>query len=266
MGARVLKVMVAVKRVIDYQVKVRVRSDGQGIETQNVKMSLNPFDEIALEEAVRMKERGQVSEIVAISIGPSSVAESLRQALAMGADQAIHLLIDDSVRLEPAVIAKILSQQIQAQQNGLNIDLILMGKQAIDDDCHQTPQMLAAYLNWPQATCVSKIVSSEDNVVDGSWLTVTEEVDGGLCERRIKLPAVISVDLRLNEPRFVSLPNLMKAKAKPIQTISIDLSSQLDLKNKTKALKYETPPPRIAGKKYASIKEILQLLHQQGDL
>jgi electron transfer flavoprotein beta subunit len=164
------------------------------------------------------------------------------------------------------VIAKILSQQIQAQQNGQNIDLILMGKQAIDDDCHQTPQMLAAYLNWPQATCVSKIEFNKNNVAHDSWLQVTEEVDGGLCERRIKLPAVISVDLRLNEPRFLSLPNLMKAKAKPIQTISIDLSSRLDLINKSNTLKYETPQPRIAGKKYASIKEILQLLHLQGDL
>jgi electron transfer flavoprotein beta subunit len=257
--------MVAVKRVIDYQVKVRVRPDGRGIETQNVKMSLNPFDEIALEEALRMKEQGHVKEILAISIGPLSVAESLRQALAMGADHAVHLLIDESLRLEPAVIAKLLSEQIKAQQDKQQTDLVMMGKQAIDDDCHQTPQMLAAYLNWPQATCVSKLVLGENTDV-GTWLGVTEEVDGGLCERRIKLPAVVSVDLRLNEPRFVSLPNLMKAKAKPIQTIPIDLSLVLDGGNKSRTLKYETPPSRIAGKKYASIKEILQLLHQQGDL
>src|ERR1700756_2832767 len=200
-----MRVLVPVKRVIDYNVKVRVKPDGTGVELANVKMSMNPFDEIAVEEAIRLKEAGKATEIVAVSIGPQQAAETIRTALAMGADRGILVKVDAIV--EPLAVAKILKGIAEAEQPGL----IILGKQAIDDDCNQTGQMLAALLKWPQGTFASKVV------VDGEGVEVTREVDGGLQTVRLKLPAIVTTDLRLNEPRYASLPNIMKAKKKPIE-------------------------------------------------
>src|SRR5712692_9652068 len=199
-----MKVLVAVKRVVDFNVKVRVRADGTGVETANVKMSMNPFDEIAVEEAVRLKEAGVATEIIAISVGSAQCQETLRTALAIGADRAI--LVETAAETQPLAVAKILKAIVAREQPGL----VIMGKQAIDDDCNQTGQMLAALLNWSQGTFASKLV------IDGDAISVTREVDGGLQTVKLKMPAIVTTDLRLNEPRYASLPNIMKAKKKPI--------------------------------------------------
>src|ERR1700686_4243594 len=205
-----MKVLVPVKRVVDYNVKVRVKSDGSGVELANVKMSMNPFDEIAVEEALRLKEAGKASEIVCVSIGAAQAGETIRTALAMGADRGI--LVKTEGYVEPLAVAKILKAIAAAEQPGL----IIMGKQAIDDDCNQTGQMLAALLGWPQGTFASKVV------IEGSELLVTREVDGGLQTVKLKLPAIVPPDLRLNEPRYASLPNIIKAKKKPIADKTAD--------------------------------------------
>ncbi|MGH6968723.1 MAG: electron transfer flavoprotein subunit beta/FixA family protein, partial [Stellaceae bacterium] len=203
-----MKVLVAVKRVIDFNVKIRVKADGSGVETANVKMSMNPFDEIAVEEAVRLKEAGSAKEIVAVSMGAAQCQETIRTALAMGADRGIHVLSD--AELQPLAVAKLLQAIVAKEQP----QLVIMGKQAIDDDCNQTGQMLAALLGWGQATFASKL-----KLADGA-ATVTREVDGGLETLTLKLPAVVTTDLRLNEPRYASLPNIMKAKKKPIEQVT----------------------------------------------
>src|SRR3954468_7347278 len=194
-----MKILVPVKRVVDFNVKIRVKADGSGVELANVKMSMNPFDEISVEEAIRLKEAGKATEIVAVSIGPAQAGETIRTALAMGADRGILVKTDAAV--EPLAVAKILKAIVEAEQSGL----VIMGKQAIDDDCNQTGQMLAALLGWPQGTFASKVV------IEGSDLSVTREVDGGLQTVKLKMPAVVTTDLRLNEPRYASLPNIMKA-------------------------------------------------------
>src|SRR5438067_10295190 len=198
-----MKVLVAVKRVVDYNVKIRVKADGSGVELANVKMSMNPFDEIGVEEAVRLKEQGRATEIVAVSIGPQQAQETIRTALAMGADRGI--LVKHDAYVEPLGVAKILKGMVEAEKPGL----VILGKQAIDDDCSQTGQMLAALLGWPQATFASKLE------INGSDVTVTREVDGGLQTVKLKGPAIVTTDLRLNEPRYASLPNIVKAKKKP---------------------------------------------------
>src|SRR5271154_275579 len=205
-----MKVLVPVKRVVDYNVKIRVKADGSGVETANVKFSMNPFDEIAVEEAVRLKEAGKATEIIAVSMGPAQCQETLRTALAIGADRAIHVATD--AELQPLAVAKMLKALVERE----NPDLVILGKQAIDDDCNQTGQMLAALLGWPQGTFASKVV------LDGEALMVTREVDGGLQTIKLKLPAIVTTDLRLNEPRYASLPNIMKAKKKPIDIVTPD--------------------------------------------
>src|SRR5690242_10142432 len=202
-----MKVLVPVKRVVDYNVKIRVKSDGTGVELGNVKMSMNPFDEIAVEEAIRLKEAGKASEIVAVSIGPAQASETIRTALAMGADRGILVKIDHIV--EPLAVAKILKGVVEAEKPGL----VILGKQAIDDDCNQTGQMLSALLGWPQGTFASKLA------IDGDTVTVTREVDGGLQTIKLNGPAVVTTDLRLNEPRYASLPNIMKAKKKDRKSV-----------------------------------------------
>src|SRR5215467_6371126 len=204
LGETRMKALVPVKRVVDYNVKIRVKTDGTGVELANVKMSMNPFDEIAVEEAIRLKEAGKIAEIIAVSIGPQQASETIRSALAMGADRGILVKVDGIV--EPLAVAKILKGIADAEQPGL----IILGKQAIDDDCNQTGQMLAALLNWPQGTFASKVA------IEGEGVSVTREIDGGLQTVRLKLPAIVTTDLRLNEPRYASLPNIMKAKKKPI--------------------------------------------------
>src|SRR5262245_49703482 len=206
-ASRGMKVLVAVKRVVDFNVKIRVKSDRSGVELGNVKMSMNPFDEIAVEEAVRLKEKGQVQEIVAVSIGPVKSQETIRTALSMGADRGLLIETPEGAAIEPLAVAKLLKGAIAAEQP----QFIILGKQAIDDDCNQTGQMLAALLKWPQATFASKLVIGGDSAL------VTREVDGGLETIKVKLPAVITTDLRLNEPRYPSLPNIMKAKKKPLE-------------------------------------------------
>ena len=202
-----MKILVTVKRVVDFNVKIRVKPDGSGVELANVKMSMNPFDEIAVEEAIRLKEKGVAQEVVAVTLGPQACQDTLRTAMAIGADRAIHLLTD--AEFEPLGVAKALKKIADKEKP----DLIIMGKQAIDDDCNQTGQMLAALLNWPQGTFASKVVPAQGTI------NVTREVDGGLETVQLKLPAVVTTDLRLNEPRYASLPNIMKAKKKPIETI-----------------------------------------------
>jgi electron transfer flavoprotein beta subunit len=242
-----MKLLVAVKRVVDYNVKIRVKADGSGVETANVKFSMNPFDEIAVEEAVRLKEAGKATEIVAVSMGPAACQETLRTALAIGADRAIHVLTD--TELQPLAVAKLL-QQIALRESP---QLILLGKQAIDDDCNQTGQMLAALLGWPQGTFVSKLG------VEGDGILVTREVDGGLERLALTLPAVITVDLRLNEPRYASLPNIMKAKKKPLDSLApselgVDVTPRLVI------VKVEEPPKRKSGVKVASVAELVDKL------
>ncbi len=242
-----MKILVAVKRVIDYNVKPRVKSDGTGVELANVKMSMNPFDEIALEQAVREKEAGRASEVVAVSVGPQAAQETLRTALAVGADRAILVTTDDEI--EPLSVAKVLKAVVDSEKP----DMIFLGKQAIDDDSNQTGQMLAALLGWGQATFASKL-----ELKDGEAI-VTREVDGGLQTIAVKLPAVLTVDLRLNEPRYASLPNIMKARKKPIEqkTLSeFNISSQPRLK----ILKVEEPQARKAGVKVKNVAELVEKL------
>jgi electron transfer flavoprotein beta subunit len=245
-----MKVLVAVKRVIDYNVKVRVKADKTGVETANVKMSMNPFDEIAVEEAIRLKEAGIVTEIVAVSLGVQQCQETIRTALAMGADRGIHVLTDAA--LEPLAVAKLLKALCDKEQP----QLVILGKQAIDDDCSQTGQMLAALLGWSQGTFASKV-----KIADGT-ADVTREVDGGLETVALKLPAVVTTDLRLNEPRYASLPNIMKAKKKPIDATSpADLG--VDVTPHLTVLKVEEPPKRQGGKKVGSIAELVDKLKNE---
>jgi electron transfer flavoprotein beta subunit len=245
-----MKLLVPVKRVVDYNVKVRVRPDGSGVETANVKMSMNPFDEIAVEEAVRLKEKGVASEIVAVSIGPAQAQEQIRTALAMGADRGI--LVEVAEAVEPLAVAKILQAIAAKEQPGL----IILGKQAIDDDMNATGQMLAALLGWGQGTFASKVEIAE------GFASVTREVDGGLETVRLKLPAIVTTDLRLNEPRYASLPNIMKARKKPIETIKpADLG--VDTTPRLKVLKVEEPPKRQAGVKVGSAAELVAKLRTE---
>jgi electron transfer flavoprotein beta subunit len=229
-----MKVLVPVKRVVDYNVKVRAKTDGSGVDIANVKMSMNPFDEIAVEEAVRLKEKGLVTELIAVSCGVAACQETLRSAMAMGADRAV--LIETNEDLQPLAVAKLLKALVDKEQTAL----VILGKQAIDDDCNQTGQMLAALLNWPQATFASKVELTSTQAV------VTREVDGGLETLQIQLPAVITTDLRLNEPRFVTLPNIIKAKKKQLDVLTPE-SLGVDVKPKLKTLKVSEPPVRKAG-------------------
>ena len=246
-----MKLLVPVKRVIDYNVKPRVKADGSGIDLANVKMSMNPFDEIAVEEAIRLKEKGVATEIVAVSIGPAKAQETLRTALAMGADRAILVTSDQDV--EPLGVAKILQKIAAEEQPGM----IILGKQAIDDDSNQTGQMLAALLGWAQGTFASKVE------VDGEAVNVTREVDGGLETVRLKLPAIVTTDLRLNEPRYASLPNIMKAKSKPLaQKTPADYG--VDIAPRLTTLKVTEPPKRTAGVKVASVDELIDKLRETG--
>ncbi len=243
-----MKILVAVKRVVDFAVKIRVKSDGSGIELANVKMSMNPFDEIAVEEAVRIKEKDASTEVVAVSIGTAKSQETLRTALAIGADRAI-LVETDEATVEPLAVAKLLKALVEAEKP----DLVVLGKQAIDDDCNQTGQMLAALLGWPQGTFASKVVP-EAGAVD-----VTREIDGGLETVKLKLPAVVTTDLRLNEPRYPSLPNIMKAKKKPLdvkkpQDLGVDIAPRL------KVLKTAEPPVRKAGVIVQDVAELVRRL------
>ncbi len=249
-----MKVLVPVKRVIDYNVKVRVKGDGSGVDLANVKMSMNPFDEIACEEAIRLKEKGVADEVVAVSIGVKQSQETLRTALAMGADRAILIVAADDVHqdIEPLAVAKLLKAVIDAEQPGL----VLCGKQAIDNDMNATGQMLAALLGWSQATFASKIE------IDGEHATVKREVDGGMQSIRVKMPAVVSVDLRLNEPRYASLPNIMKAKKKPLEEktpedYGVDVSPRLEV------VKTTEPPERKAGIMVGSVDELVDKLRNE---
>jgi electron transfer flavoprotein beta subunit len=243
-----MRVLVAIKRVVDYTVKIRLKSDGSGVETQNVKMSINPFDEIAVEEAIRLKEKGIAQEIVAISIGPTSSQETIRHALSLGADRGIHVDVPESP--EPLTVAKILKAIALKEQP----QLLLLGKQAIDDDCNQVAQMTAALLDWPQATFVSQIL------IDNGKCQATREVDGGLETVEFSLPAVISTDLRLNTPRYATLPNIMKSKQKPLERLNLaDLG--IDLRDHTKMLRVSEPPTRKAGVKVANFEELVTAIH-----
>jgi electron transfer flavoprotein beta subunit len=242
-----MKILVPVKRVVDFNVKIRVKADGSGVELSNIKMSMNPFDEIAVEEAIRLKEQGKATEIVAVSIGPQQAQETIRTALAMGADRGI--LVKTAETVEPLGVAKILKKIVEDE----GPQLVILGKQAIDDDSNQTGQMLAALLGWPQGTFASKLV-----VGDGT-IDVTREVDGGLQTVGLKLPAIVTTDLRLNEPRYASLPNIMKAKKKPLaettpETLGVDVAQRL------KVLKTVEPGGRKAGVKVASVADLVQKL------
>jgi electron transfer flavoprotein beta subunit len=250
-----MKVLVPVKRVIDFNVKPRVKMDGSGVDLANVKMSMNPFDEIAVEEAIRLKEKGVATEVVAVSIGPAKSQETLRTGLAMGADRAILVQTPDDIgsEVEPLAVAKILSK-IAAEERP---QLIILGKQAIDDDNNATGQMLAALLGWPQGTFASRIELANDNV------TVTREVDGGLETVKLKLPAVVTTDLRLNEPRYASLPNIMKAKSKPLTTKSPG-DYGIDVAKRLETLKVVEPARRQAGIKVGSVDELVERLHGLG--
>jgi electron transfer flavoprotein beta subunit len=245
-----MKILVPVKRVVDYNVKIRVKPDGSGVDLANVKMSMNPFDEIAVEEAIRLKEAGKATEIVAVSIGPQQASETIRTALAMGADRGILVKTDTTV--EPLAVAKILKALVEAEKPGL----VILGKQAIDDDSNQTGQMLAALLGWPQGTFASKLA------IEGEAIVVTREVDGGLQTVKLKSPAIVTTDLRLNEPRYASLPNIMKAKKKPIDEkapadVGVDISPRLEV------LKTVDPPGRKAGVKVGSVAELVAKLKNE---
>ena len=246
-----MKILVPVKRVLDYNVKPRVKSDGTGVDLANVKMSMNPFDEIGVEEAIRLKEKGVATEIVAVSVGPAKAQETLRTALAMGADRAILVQTDDAV--EPLAIAKILKGIADAEQPGL----VILGKQAIDDDNNQTGQMLAALTGWAQGTFASAVN------VEGDSVNVTREVDGGLETVKLKLPAIVTTDLRLNEPRYASLPNIMKAKSKPLDTKS-PADYGVDTAPRVKTVKVSEPPVRSAGVKVADVDELVAKLKAMG--
>ena len=246
-----MKALVPVKRVIDYNVKPRVKADGSGVDLANVKMSMNPFDEIAVEEAIRLKEAGAIDEIVAVSIGPAKAQETLRTALAMGADSAVLVETDEEV--EPLAVAKILKAVAAEVEPGL----IILGKQAIDDDSNQTGQMLAALMELPQGTFASKVE------MDGDHVKVTREVDGGLETLRLQVPAIITTDLRLNEPRYASLPNIMKAKKKPLET-KTPADYGVDIAPRLKTLKVSEPPVRQAGVKVADVDELVAKLKAMG--
>jgi len=246
-----MKLLVAVKRVIDYNVKPRVKMDGSGVDLANVKMSMNPFDEIAVEEAIRLKEKGAATEIVAVSIGPAKAQETLRTALAMGADRAI--LVQTEEEVEPLAVAKILKGIVDEEQPGL----VIMGKQAIDDDSNQTGQMLGALLGWPQGTFASKVELS------GSDVSVTREIDGGLETVKLATPAIVTTDLRLNEPRYASLPNIMKAKSKPLAVKSPG-DFGVDVKPRLETLKVTEPLKRQAGVKVGSVDELVDKLKALG--
>jgi electron transfer flavoprotein beta subunit len=245
-----MKVLVPVKRVVDFNVKIRVKPDGSGVELANIKMSMNPFDEIAVEEAIRLKEAGKATEIVVVSIGAAQAAETIRTALAMGADRGILVKTDGVV--EPLAVAKILKAIVEAEKPGL----VIMGKQAIDDDCNQTGQMLAALLGWSQGTFASKLT------LDGDAVTVTREVDGGLQTVKLKAPAIITTDLRLNEPRYASLPNIMKAKKKPIEDKTPDAYG-VDIKPRLTVVKTSEPPGRKSGVKVGSVAELVGKLKDE---
>jgi len=245
-----MKILVPVKRVIDFNVKVRVKPDGSGVELANVKMSMNPFDEIAVEEALRLKEQGKASEVVCVSIGPAQAAETIRTALAMGADRGILVKADASV--EPLAVAKILKAVVTEEKP----DLVILGKQAIDDDSNQTGQMLAALLGWPQGTFASKVV------IEGAEILVTREVDGGLQTVKLNTPAIVTTDLRLNEPRYASLPNIMKAKKKPIADKTPEAYG-VDIKPRLEVMKTAEPPGRKAGAKVGSVAELVAKLKDE---
>ncbi len=245
-----MKALVAVKRVVDYNVKIRVKPDQSGVELQNVKMSMNPFDEIAVEEGVRLKEAGTIEELIAVSIGPAQSQETIRTALAMGADRGILVETDEEV--QPLAVAKILKAIVEKE----NPEIVIVGKQAIDDDSNQTGQMLAALMDWPQATFASKLE------IGNGEASVTREVDGGLETIKVKMPMVMSTDLRLNEPRYASLPNIMKAKKKPIDnTNPADLG--VDITPRLKTLKVEEPPKRQGGVKVADVAELVDKLKNE---
>jgi electron transfer flavoprotein beta subunit len=245
-----MKIIVPVKRVVDYNVKVRVKPDGSGVELANVKMSMNPFDEIAIEEAIRLKEQGKATEIVAVSIGPAQASETIRTALAMGADRGILVKTDGPV--EPLAVAKILKAVVDEEKPGL----VILGKQAIDDDCNQTAQMLGALLGWPQGTFASKVT------IEGADILVTREVDGGLQTVRLTAPAIVSTDLRLNEPRYASLPNIMKAKKKPIADKTPD-SYRVDVKPRLEVVKTTEPAGRKGGVKVKTVEELVAKLKNE---
>jgi electron transfer flavoprotein beta subunit len=245
-----MKVLVPVKRVVDANVKVRVKPDGSGVDLANVKMAMNPFDEIAVEEAIRLREGGKATEIVCVSIGAAQAAETIRTGLAMGADRGIHVKAEGTV--EPLAVAKILKKIVDEEKPGL----VILGKQAIDDDCNQTGQMLAALLGWPQGTFASKVA------IDGDHVSVTREIDGGLQTVKLKMPAVVTTDLRLNEPRYASLPNIMKAKKKPIaektpQDLGVDATPRL------KVLKTSEPAGRKSGVKVKTVAELVDKLRNE---
>ena len=245
-----MKILVAVKRVVDYNVKVRAKADGTGVETANVKMSMNPFDEIAVEEAIRLQEAGKAQEIVAISLGVTACQDTIRTALAMGTDRGI--LVETDAELQPLAVAKLLKAAVEKEKP----DLVILGKQAIDDDANQTGQMLAALLGWPQGTFASKVELGDGTV------NVTREIDGGLETVALKLPALVTTDLRLNEPRFVKLPNIMKAKKKPLEVLKpADLG--VDVAPRLVTLKVQEPPKRQAGIKVGSVAELVDKLHNE---
>jgi len=243
-------VLVSIKRVIDFNVKVRVKPDGSGVETANVKMSMNPFDEIAVEEAVRLKEKGIATEVVAVSCGPAAAQETLRTALALGADRAI--LVETTEELQPLAVAKLLRAVVEKEQP----KVVILGKQAIDDDSNQTGQMLAALLDWPQATFASKLE------ISGDAATVKREVDGGLETVQMPLPVVVTTDLRLNEPRYATLPNIMKAKKKPLETLT-PAALGVDVAPRLKTLKVVEPPKRKGGGRVADVKELVSKLRNE---
>ncbi len=245
-----MKVLVAVKRVVDYNVKVRVKSDGSGVDLAGVKMSMNPFDEIAVEEAMRLKEAGAATEVIAVSCGVAACQETLRTAMAIGADRGV--LVSTEAELQPLAVAKLIKAVVDKEQP----QLVILGKQAIDDDCNQTAQMLAALLGWGQATFASKVV------VDGGALQVTREVDGGLETVGLALPAVVSTDLRLNEPRYVTLPNIMKAKKKPLDTLTPEALG-VDVAPRLRTLKVVEPPKRGAGVKVADVAALVDKLKNE---
>src|SRR3990172_12652092 len=250
MGGAGMKVLVAIKRVVDPNVKVRVKGDGSGVETANIKMAMNPFCEIAVEQAVRMKEAGTVTEIVVVSIGAPQCQETLRTALAMGADRAI--LVETGVEVQPLAVAKVLQAIVAKEAPGL----VILGKQAVDDDCNQSGQMLAALLGWPQAAFASKITLS------GESADVTREIDGGLEQLTVKLPAVMTADLRLKEPRYVTLPNIMKAKKKPLENVKPEALG-VDIAPRLATLKVAEPPKRGAGVKLADVAELVNKLKNE---
>lgn len=245
-----MKVLVAVKRVIDYNVKIRVKADGSGVETTNVKMSMNPFDEIALEEAVRLREKSVATEIVAVSMGGSGCLETLRTALALGADRAIHIPVDQE--LQPLAVAKLLQAVVKIEKP----PLVFLGKQAIDDDCNQTGQMLAALLDWPQATCAFKLT------VSAGKIEVVSEIDGGLETVEMPFPALVTADLRLNQPRYASLPNIMKAKKKNIESVTVGQLA-VDITPHLRTLKISEPPKRQAGVKVKDAADLVNRLRHE---